>query len=114
MHELSQLKRADPLLDTLLAEYGLFHLEADLHWVDTATARLGELAALLTRGGRPPNLGRGADPMTASQSKWLIEARDRQVVRPDAGLAGWRFPRWCPVTLLLPRRMTGPASMRLE
>ena len=50
MHELTELKRAGPLMDTLLADYGLVHLEADLYWIDTTTARLGELAALLTEG----------------------------------------------------------------
>jgi DNA-binding PadR family transcriptional regulator len=53
MHELTELKRAGSLMDTLLADYGLFHLEADLHWIDTTAARLGELAALLTRGATP-------------------------------------------------------------
>jgi hypothetical protein len=53
MHELTALKRAGSLMDTLLADYGLFHLEADLHWIDTTTAGPGELAALLTRE-RPP------------------------------------------------------------
>jgi hypothetical protein len=31
-------------MDTLLADYGLFHLEADLRWIDTTSARLSELA----------------------------------------------------------------------
>ncbi len=52
-YAVTELKRAGPLMDTLLADYGLFHLEADLHWIDTTTARLGELAALLTRGATP-------------------------------------------------------------
>jgi hypothetical protein len=30
-----------------LAGYGLYQLEADLHWIDTTTARLGELAELV-------------------------------------------------------------------
>jgi hypothetical protein len=51
----------------------VFHLEADLHWIDTTTARLGELAALLARGATP-DPGKGCDPMTASQGKCLIEA----------------------------------------
>lgn len=51
----------------------MFHLEADLHWIDTTTAGLGELTALLARGATP-DPGKGADPMTASQGKCLIEA----------------------------------------
>ena len=47
MHELTMLKRTGSLMDTLLADYGLFHLEADLHWIDATTARLGELAEMV-------------------------------------------------------------------
>jgi DNA-binding PadR family transcriptional regulator len=43
MRELTQLKDAGSLTDTLLADYGLFHLEADLRWIDLTAARLGEL-----------------------------------------------------------------------
>ncbi len=44
MHELTELRRSGPLMDTLLADYGLFHLQADLYWIDATTARLTELA----------------------------------------------------------------------
>ena len=44
MRDLAELKRTGALMDKLLADYGLFHLEADLHWIDTTTARLTELA----------------------------------------------------------------------
>ena len=47
MRELTEVRRAGPLVDTLLADYGLYHLEADLRWIDTTTARLGELAELV-------------------------------------------------------------------
>ena len=47
MRELTETKRTGPLMDTLLADYGLFHLEADLRWIDTTAARLGELANLV-------------------------------------------------------------------
>jgi DNA-binding PadR family transcriptional regulator len=50
MHELTELRRTGPLMDALLADHGLFHLEADLRWIDTTSARLNELAALLPRG----------------------------------------------------------------
>jgi DNA-binding PadR family transcriptional regulator len=50
MHELTELRRNGPLMDALLADHGLFHLEADLRWIDTTSARLNELAALLPRG----------------------------------------------------------------
>ena len=29
-----------PLVDALLADYGLFHLEADLRWIELTSARL--------------------------------------------------------------------------
>src|SRR5580704_13176075 len=47
MRELTEVRRAGPLVDTLLADYGMYHLEADLRWIDTTTARLGELAELV-------------------------------------------------------------------
>jgi DNA-binding PadR family transcriptional regulator len=47
MRELTELKRSGPLVDTLLADYGLFHLEADLRWIDTTSVRLSELAELV-------------------------------------------------------------------
>ncbi len=47
MRELTELKRTGPLVDMLLADYGLFHLEADLRWIDTTSARLSELAEMV-------------------------------------------------------------------
>jgi DNA-binding PadR family transcriptional regulator len=44
MRELTELKRTGTLIDALLADHGLFHLEADLRWIDLTTARLDALA----------------------------------------------------------------------
>jgi DNA-binding PadR family transcriptional regulator len=44
MRELTELKRQDSLIDALLADHGLFHLEADLRWIDMTAARLPYLA----------------------------------------------------------------------
>jgi DNA-binding PadR family transcriptional regulator len=44
MRELTELKRRDSLVDALLADHGLFHLEADLRWIDLTAARLAALA----------------------------------------------------------------------
>ena len=44
MHELTELKAAGSLMDALLADHGLFHLEADLRWIDVTSARLNALA----------------------------------------------------------------------
>jgi DNA-binding PadR family transcriptional regulator len=44
MHELTELKRVVGLMDALLADHGLFHLEADLRWIDVTSARLKALA----------------------------------------------------------------------
>ena len=44
MRELTALKRQDSLIDALLADHGLFHLEADLRWIDMTAARLPYLA----------------------------------------------------------------------
>ena len=44
MRELTEIKRTGSLMDTLLADHGLFHLEADLRWIDVTSARLAALA----------------------------------------------------------------------
>jgi len=49
MRELTELRRTGGLVDGLLADHGLFHLEADLRWIDTTTARLGALAEEVRR-----------------------------------------------------------------
>jgi DNA-binding PadR family transcriptional regulator len=43
MRELTEIKRTGGLVDGLLADHGLFHLEADLRWIDTTVARLDAL-----------------------------------------------------------------------
>jgi DNA-binding PadR family transcriptional regulator len=48
MHELTELRRTGPLVDVLLADHALFHLEADLRWIDLTSARLAELAEAVT------------------------------------------------------------------
>jgi DNA-binding PadR family transcriptional regulator len=45
MRELTDLKRHGNVIDVLLADHGLFHLEADLRWIDVTAARLPLLAA---------------------------------------------------------------------
>jgi hypothetical protein len=44
MRELTELKQRGSLVDALLADHGLFHLEADLRWIDLTEARLSSLA----------------------------------------------------------------------
>jgi DNA-binding PadR family transcriptional regulator len=44
MRELTEVKRNGAIVDALLADHGLFHLEADLRWIDLTAARLGALA----------------------------------------------------------------------
>ncbi len=44
MRELTELKQKGELVDALLADHGLFHLEADLRWIDLTAARLAALA----------------------------------------------------------------------
>lgn len=44
MRELTEIKRDGALVDALLADHGLFHLEADLRWIDLTSDRLGALA----------------------------------------------------------------------
>jgi DNA-binding PadR family transcriptional regulator len=49
MRELTELRRNGGVVDGLLADHGLFHLEADLRWIELTTARLSALAELVTR-----------------------------------------------------------------
>ncbi len=44
MRELTEIRRSGGLIDALLADHGLFHLEADLRWIDLTSARLDALA----------------------------------------------------------------------
>ena len=48
MRELTDLKRKENPVDSLLADHGLFHLEADLRWIDLTAARLPSLAKVVT------------------------------------------------------------------
>src|SRR5215472_7537429 len=58
MRELTELKRNGPLVDALLADHGLFHLEADLRWIDMTAARLDALAREV--GGPAPEAPGGS------------------------------------------------------
>jgi DNA-binding PadR family transcriptional regulator len=49
MRELTEIKRGENLVDGLLADHGLFHLEADLRWIELTTARLDALAKMVVR-----------------------------------------------------------------
>lgn len=49
MRELTDLKRTGTMVDALLADHGLFHLEADLRWIDLTAARLDALAKAVRR-----------------------------------------------------------------
>jgi DNA-binding PadR family transcriptional regulator len=44
MRQLTAQRRAGGLAETLVADFALFHLEADLRWIDLAAARLDQLA----------------------------------------------------------------------
>ncbi|WP_283136438.1 PadR family transcriptional regulator [Rhizohabitans arisaemae] len=43
MRELTRRKTAGDLADALICDYAIFHLEADLRWLEMTTARLGRL-----------------------------------------------------------------------
>jgi DNA-binding PadR family transcriptional regulator len=49
MRELTRIKQSGQLVDGLLADHGLFHLEADLRWIDTTSARLDQLREQVRR-----------------------------------------------------------------
>ena len=64
--ELTDLRRQGGVIDGLLADHGLFHLEADLRWIDVTAARLSSLAEEVRSREHP-----------SRSSRWecLIEAR---------------------------------------
>jgi DNA-binding PadR family transcriptional regulator len=43
MRRLTEVRRTGGLVDALLADHGLFHLEADLRWIELTSARLDAL-----------------------------------------------------------------------
>ncbi len=43
MRELTEIKRSGSLVDAMLADHGLFHLEADMRWIEMTAARLDAL-----------------------------------------------------------------------
>jgi DNA-binding PadR family transcriptional regulator len=49
MRELTEVKRTGDVADALLADYGLFHLEADLRWIELTADRLSQLASEIRR-----------------------------------------------------------------
>ena len=49
MRELTAVRREAPLLDALLADHAIFHLEADLRWIELTSARLDQLAKEIKR-----------------------------------------------------------------
>jgi DNA-binding PadR family transcriptional regulator len=49
MRALTAVRREAPLVDALLADHAIFHLEADLRWIELTTARLDQLAKELQR-----------------------------------------------------------------
>jgi DNA-binding PadR family transcriptional regulator len=44
MRELTARRREGGLADTLVADYALFHLEADLRWIELTASRLNQLS----------------------------------------------------------------------
>ncbi len=54
MRELTELKRSGGLVEGLLAEHGLFHLDADLRWIEVTAARLDALARVVRPRGPAP------------------------------------------------------------
>ncbi|MEV4756763.1 PadR family transcriptional regulator [Micromonospora sp. NPDC049559] len=49
MRELTQRKTRGDLADQLVCDHGLFHLEADLRWLELTAARLDDLARTVAR-----------------------------------------------------------------
>ncbi len=54
MRELTTFRREAPITEGLLADHAIYHLEADLRWIDATAARLEELRRTLSI---PSNIG---------------------------------------------------------
>jgi DNA-binding PadR family transcriptional regulator len=50
MRELTRLRRKSDLAESLQADYAIFHLEADLRWIDLTVARLQPLKEEIQNG----------------------------------------------------------------
>jgi DNA-binding PadR family transcriptional regulator len=49
MRELGELRRKGSVVDALLADHAMFHLEADIRWMDVTEARLASLAEVVAQ-----------------------------------------------------------------
>ncbi|GIF39326.1 PadR family transcriptional regulator [Actinoplanes xinjiangensis] len=49
MRHVTAEKKGAPLATVLVCDHALFHIEADLRWIDLTAARLGQLRAEMTR-----------------------------------------------------------------
>jgi hypothetical protein len=49
MREMGELRRKGSVVDALLADHAMFHLEADIRWMDLTEARLGSLADVVNQ-----------------------------------------------------------------
>lgn len=52
MRELTEMRRSGDLAQALRADYALFHLEADLRWMDVTSARLEKLTKEIQKSER--------------------------------------------------------------
>jgi DNA-binding PadR family transcriptional regulator len=52
MRELTQLRRSGDMADALRADFELFHLEADLRWIDLTVDRLAHLTEEINHAAR--------------------------------------------------------------
>ena len=78
MRELTARKTGGDLADQLICDHALFHLEADLRWLELTAARLDELAA---RG----------DAMTAAAEALLVADDLHKAYGPTPALSGARW-----------------------
>lgn len=53
MRELTTLRRTASVAEALLADHAIYHLEADLRWIDATAARLDDLRRNLPIHGEP-------------------------------------------------------------
>ena len=91
MRELTELKQRGDLMDTLLADHGLYHLEADLRWIDHTAARLDMLAQAVA----VPGAAAGAvwQPATIIEARGVVKSFGQTPALRGATIARGRRAR---------------------
>ena len=96
MRELTRRKSAGDLADQLVCDHALFHLEADVRWLELTPARLDDLALRVRAWASSSGSGSSCPSSPAPRtSRCPCGRRRRAAGRPSASpRGGWSAWRW--------------------